>query len=357
MNEKRIESDILIIGAGLTGLYLSYLLREMGRKVMIVEARSILGGRILTKEDGINPPLEMGATWFGYEHSHLQTLISELGLRIFEQKLGDRAIYEPISSSPPQIVKLPPNDRPSFRFIDGTDSIIKSLANEIESKIHLNQIIQKVELDTGGINAHTINTTYHAKFIVSTIPPALLQNSVEFIPELPEKLLSVTASTHTWMGDSIKVALAYEDAFWDTAELSGTIFSSVGPIPEMYDHSNYDHNKHALMGFLNGTYFSLQKSERLELILTQLEKYYGPQVRGFVSYEEKVWRNDPFTFFPYRDHVLPHQNNGHAIYQDVYLDNRFILAGSETCADFGGYMEGALRSARFVFDHLYSCMN
>jgi len=55
------------------------------------------------------PPLEMGATWLGEKHTALIDLLNKLKIEIFEQKLGETAIYESISTSPPQLVKLGPN--------------------------------------------------------------------------------------------------------------------------------------------------------------------------------------------------------------------------------------------------------
>jgi monoamine oxidase len=352
MTKEKVDIEILIIGAGLTGIYLAYLLKAIGKEFVLVEARNRVGGRIWTKSATNGARLEMGATWFGRQHTTLRALISELGLETFEQKLGARAVYEPISTSPPQVVSLPPNDQPSYRFVRGTESIIHALAKDLETNIQLEQVIDKVELTEDSIKAYSTAYIYNAKKIVSTLPPALLIDTVKFIPELPEDVQSVAKATHTWMGESIKVSLAYKDPFWDKDNMSGTIFSSVGPIPEMYDHSNLKHNRHALMGFFNGTYFSLTKEERLELVMNQLQKYYGNQVRDYLSYEEQVWRNDPYTFAPYKEHVLPHQNNGNIAYQRDYLDDRFIIAGTETSEAFGGYMEGAIRSAKFVAEQL-----
>jgi len=87
----------------------------------------------------------------------------------------------------------------------------------------------------------------------------------------------------------------------------------------MYDHTDAEEEYFSIKGFFNGAYFSVSKEERLEMVLTQLEKYYGPQVRNFVGYEEGVWRNESFTYNSYDQHVLPHQNNGHAIFSDTFM--------------------------------------
>ena len=101
------KADLIIIGAGLTGLALAYYLREESINIHLIEARERKGGRIQTKYASAAAPLEMGATWFGRTHHQVVGLLTELQLGSFEQLLGERAIYEPISTSPHQIVQLP----------------------------------------------------------------------------------------------------------------------------------------------------------------------------------------------------------------------------------------------------------
>ena len=142
---KNIDSDITIIGGGLTGLTLAYLLSKKNISVRILEARSRLGGRIFTKKKEGCAPQEMGATWLGKRHTALIRLLRELDLDIFEQVLGETAIYEPISTSPPQLVSLPPNSDPSFRIQGGSTSLIDALVKTLdENTIHTQQIVQSV---------------------------------------------------------------------------------------------------------------------------------------------------------------------------------------------------------------------
>ena len=61
---------------------------------------------------------------------------------------------------------------------------------------------------------------------------------------------------------------------------------------------------------------------------------------------------DPFTYVPCKRAVFPHQNNEHAMYRKPYWNGRLFLAGSETANAFPGYMEGAVRSAEWVYQAL-----
>ncbi len=350
------DTTVVIIGAGLTGLLIAYRLKQKGIACTILEARDKLGGRIQTHYSDNAPPLEMGATWLGKKHTQLNKLLEELSINTFIQELGENAIYEPMSISPAQLVQLPPNSDPSYRIVGGTSTLINKLAEALgEDEIHLSKIVKSINVVSDGLKISGDGFSIKAKQVISTLPPNLFINTINVTPSIPLNLQQIASQTHTWMGESIKVALSYATPFWRAEQMSGTIFSNVGPIPEMYDHSNYEDEKYALKGFLNGSYFSLDKEERLKMILVQLQKYFGDNAKDYLSYEETVWRAEPFTFKDYYDHVLPHQNNGHAAYHQTFLNDKLIIGGAETAKEFSGYMEGAVRSANYILENLISC--
>lgn len=350
---EKVKANIIIIGAGLTGLTLAYYLKQHHISVILIEARDRLGGRIYTKESFGNAPIELGATWISTEHKLLLDLVKELKLDIFDQILGNSAFYEATPNSPFQLVPLPHSDSPSYRIKNGTKLIIEGLSSIIDSKnIFTNQKVLSIEKNDTSIIAKTNTHLFYGDIVVSTLPPMLFAKSIDISPPLPDDLLDIAFKTHTWMGDSIKIALTYKERFWDKKQLSGTIFSNVGPITEMYDHSNYEGSRFALKGFFNHVYFGISKKERLQMVLNQLEKYYGVQARNFISYEEAVWKNEPFTSTESTDYIFPHHNNGHSLYQKAYLSNSLYLGGTETSTISGGYMEGAIHSAK----HIYSLL-
>ena len=340
--------DLLILGAGLTGLSLAYFLREKGLNISILEGRNRTGGRILTITN-YETPLEMGATWISPQHRQLLGLIKELKLDIFEQKLGETAIYEPTSNSHHQLVALPTNQEPSYRIKGGTNRLINSLEQQIETiDIVTDCVAKSIEESEDFLKVNTNQGAFRTNHVVSTLPPFLFLNTIKVSPSLPKELHEVAQNTHTWMGESIKIGLSYSDAFWDKIELSSTIFSNQGPVTEMYDHSNFEQDRFALKGFLNNAYNSISKEERLESIMKQLEKYYGPGVRNFLHYEELIWQYETLTYTPYEGHLFPHQNNGHKAYRNPFLHKRLYIAGTETASEFPGYMEGAIQSAREI---------
>ncbi|MEO0473678.1 MAG: NAD(P)/FAD-dependent oxidoreductase [Bacteroidota bacterium] len=341
MNAEQSHTDILILGAGLCGLVTAYYLRQSGLSIRILEARTRPGGRIHTIQTENATRIEMGATWLGQKHRHLNTLLQELELGIEPQFLGAHAIFEPISTSPPQLVDLPPNEDPSFRIKGGSIRLIESLLASLDHvTINYQQRVSELVYSEKGWKVKTDQDRFRSDLIISTLPPKLLVSNIDFSPSLPSALLDVAQQTHTWMGESIKVGLSFPEAFWRKGKNSGTIASNVGPITEMYDHTSED--GFALKGFMNGAFHATSLPERRKLALDQLEKYYGSQAIHAASYHECVWREEPFTFVPYDAPILPHQFNGEAIFREPLYQNSFYLSGSETAISFPGYMDGAV---------------
>lgn len=289
----------------------------------------------------------MGATWLGRKHTYLTALLEELNINTFEQEIGSRAIFHPVSTSPPYLSQLPENNDPSYRIRGGTSALIKRLAEFVKERQLFTEVpITSIEARGEKLVASTAVKEFEADYIVSTLPPNLFCSSIEITPNLPDELMQVASSNHTWMGESIKVGLVFKKPFWKEENSSGTIFSNTGAIPEMYDHSNPEQTFFALKGFMNDAYFPLSREERLDRILHQLEQYYGKQVHNYLAYHETVWREEPFTYTAYSSPIMPHQNNGHPIFREPYLNGRLLIAGAETASTHPGYMDGAVESAK-----------
>src|SRR4051812_29097357 len=87
------EADVIIVGAGLSGLSAAREVLDAGREPLVLEADDRVGGRILTEHvDGI--PLELGAQWVGDTHDRMQALAAELGVQIYDQFEDGETTYE-----------------------------------------------------------------------------------------------------------------------------------------------------------------------------------------------------------------------------------------------------------------------
>ena len=344
---KQGKLPVVILGAGLSGLLTAFRLKKAGIPVKILEARDRAGGRIKTVIGADSTPLEMGATWFGNQHQNLKNLLEELNLLAFNQYMEGSAIFEATPSSPPQRFQFPPQD-PSFRLRGGTAKLIQALLKFFTAEeIRFNEQVKQILVEEEQVQIRTEDRTYSAAKALCCIPPALLVNTIKFTPELPEALFTEAQNTHTWMQESIKVGVVYKHPFWRDSKIS-TIVSNHGPVIEFYDHSDSTESKFALCGFLHPDYVIFDRKEREEKVIEQLKRLFGKEAGDYLSYDEVVWQKEKFTNADTGETFLPHQNNGHSIFQEPLYRGKIIFSNSETSAVYGGYMEGAVYAANLT---------
>ena len=140
MNTKKTE-NIIIIGGGLSGLTLAYLLSKKNYNPTVLEASSRLGGRIQTVKGNMETPMELGATWFSDMHPNLLSLIEELGLQKYNQFSKGKSFFQTKSFEPPQEFFVSESESPSYRLAGGTQKLIDTLAQLIpKENIKLNKV-------------------------------------------------------------------------------------------------------------------------------------------------------------------------------------------------------------------------
>lgn len=342
---------ILIIGAGLSGLLIAYRLKQEGIPFKILEARDRVGGRINTLYTTNEAPIEMGATWFTQQHQHLIALLKELDLAHFEQAMEASVFYEAVPNAPAQLVQIP-SQAPSFRIAGGTSKLINTLVQKLDkTELLFNQTVSQITINDNSVQV-SANNTFKGDAVVLALPPKLWAKNIAFAPQLPIGLMDIALQTQTWMEDSIKVALTYNQPFWGNENMPGTLFSNQGPIVEFYDQSNYEGTKYALCGFADATLKNLPAEERRQKVITQLITVFGQQAETFTSYEECVWSKENHTFETSETLLNPHQNNGHPIYSTLLFNNQLLIASTEPSPEFAGYMEGAVISANTIADRI-----
>ncbi|TYB76430.1 flavin monoamine oxidase family protein [Bizionia myxarmorum] len=332
---------VIIVGAGLSGLLTAYRLKKECIPFKILESRSRVGGRIHTLFSANDTLVELGATWFQSPHRNLLALLHELKLDYFEQYMDGSAFYQPSAEAPTQLIQLP-NQAPSYRILGGTAKLIKTLYNGLdENNVLLNKTVKEIRFHENGVQV-IADSVYEAEKVVLAIPPKLWARKILFQPQLPSNLIDIAKKTHTWMEDSIKVALTYAKPFWRDAIQSGALFSNTGPITEFYDHCNFEQSKYALCGFMSSTLKNLSNEERRERVLNQLKSSFGKNAMDFIDYNECIWSQEDYTFEESETFLFPHQNNGNAVFRESYYEENLLISSSEASQDFSGYMDGAV---------------
>jgi len=345
---------LVIIGGGLSGLYLAYRMAQRGENFLLIEARNRLGGRIKTSNSH-----DLGPTWFWPGQRHMMELVQELDLQIFEQQNTGDILYEDPNVFSERLSGHQ-YQTTSYRIQNGISSLIDRLQALTPSpNIALNHKVISVENQTDTIeitaqsNGAIRNLT--CENVVFALPPRLIENTIQFVPDLSAGTRSDLRAIPTWMAGHAKALIRYQRPFWKDHNLSGQTFSRIGPMMEIHDASSYDHN-YALFGFLGGS--GIQRKELGEtplkgLIEEQIQRLFGNETPQPLEIIIKDWSQDPLTATA-KD-MEPLQTHPHYRQPDSLKNlwnGRVSFIGSELASSEGGYLEGALIAAEEIIDDM-----
>ncbi|MFM9089439.1 MAG: FAD-dependent oxidoreductase [Cyanobium sp.] len=85
--------DVVVVGAGLSGLVCARELRRRGATVQLLEARDRCGGRMHGRLSQAGTPVDLGGQWVGASHHQLQALLEDLGLRRFATHYEGHGVF------------------------------------------------------------------------------------------------------------------------------------------------------------------------------------------------------------------------------------------------------------------------
>lgn len=80
--------DVVVVGAGLSGLIAARELKRSGFEVLVLEAAERCGGRALAQTSTLGSRLDLGGQWIGHDHHRLAALVDELGATRFTMHTG-----------------------------------------------------------------------------------------------------------------------------------------------------------------------------------------------------------------------------------------------------------------------------
>ncbi len=85
--------DVVVVGGGLSGLVAARKVARSGRSVLVVEARSRVGGRLLNHKLHSGGTIEAGGAFIGPTQDHIAKLADELGVKTFKEYVDGNNVY------------------------------------------------------------------------------------------------------------------------------------------------------------------------------------------------------------------------------------------------------------------------
>jgi monoamine oxidase len=292
---KSEEFDVVIIGAGAAGLAAAMRLSAAGRKVLIVEARNRVGGRILTVE-AEGHSVELGAEFVHGKAPEIFDLVERYGLKAFEVdgdqfcelngRLAECDFFEEVNSVFEKMMKYggpdisfdeflksvcedestrrwarsyvagfhgaPPDDagvkaliedakaeeeidgQRSWRIEGGYRKLIECMRQECERngvELRLNTAVERVAWGDGA-SVFAGEDEFVAATAIVTIPVRLLQiEAIRFEPELTAKKAALDGIA---MGDVVRCVLTFRTRWWE--DLKSADGKSLKDVSFLFSH-------------------------------------------------------------------------------------------------------------------------
>jgi len=85
--------DVVVVGAGLSGLVAARQLQASGLAVTLLEARSRVGGRMHSVSSAGGSPVDVGGQWGGASHHRFAALLAELGVERFDSHYDGLGVF------------------------------------------------------------------------------------------------------------------------------------------------------------------------------------------------------------------------------------------------------------------------
>ena len=340
--------DVVVIGAGLSGLTAAARLAQAGVNVVVLEADTDIGGRIRAIRAPISGQAigDLGPTWVWPKYQPVAARwLKTLGIRTFEQFNTGNAV---ITGYGPQTTYQPlPGQDGMVRIVGGPTALIEALAQRLgPGSIRANALVTKlcptgsqqvsIGLDTG--------EEIVADKVIMALPLRVAATTLD-LPWASPNLLNAMQDTPTWMSTHAKAVALYERPFWRDVGLSGRVASAGGPLVEVHDHTAADMQPAALFGFVGWRADKRQAApEQLRQgILTQLAQCFGPQAGSPRDLVIQDWATNPRIVSPLDlSQPISHPVVRPSILRQTHLDGRAYFAVSEVSERSPGLIEGAL---------------
>ncbi|WP_271271306.1 flavin monoamine oxidase family protein [Aliamphritea hakodatensis] len=356
-----IQTDIAIIGGGISGLYLAAELQAAGADFRVFEARERVGGRILcTGEADCLQGYDLGPSWFWPGQPRMAALLRAAGLNAYPQYSRGDLVYEEMPGDVRQLNFSTMEG--ALRVENGMGSLIRYLSSRSDThRLTSATALSKVRHLPGEaycwqltLNRAGEQQLLKAKAVVLAVSPRVIAKTVQFEPPLAAHALQSLQAIPTWMGRFTKVIAEYETPFWREMNLSGDAISRAGPLQEIHDASLPGASAGALFGFLQQLPRDTESEALQQQVTGQLVRLFGRQAANPLSISFRDWSAQPYTATAedWAESLSGHPQYGLPDSLKRLSSQGLLFTATEMAHQSGGLLEGALEAADAGLTHL-----
>ena len=95
MSGPTARTDIVIVGAGFTGLAAAHVLKEAGRDFLLLEARDRVGGRVEAGSNGLGEEIDLGGQFICDDMPEIMALSKQYGKTLVRAYTAGRGLVQP----------------------------------------------------------------------------------------------------------------------------------------------------------------------------------------------------------------------------------------------------------------------
>jgi monoamine oxidase len=223
------QNKVIIIGAGLSGLVAAYELSQVGHTVIVIEARSRVGGRVLTLRDRFSDGhfVEAGAARIPADHDLTLAYVRHFGLSL-KPFYPNKGLYITVKDGQRSLVSaddlaraMPQAQLLEWTKIDrGSDRLPLAFADALSGKIRLGDRVTEIEQTSQGVRVLSQSGREdRGDCVLCTVPLPVL-GSISFNPPLSAAKQIAFDGGYNYR-PATRMFIEFPERFWEKENLNG----------------------------------------------------------------------------------------------------------------------------------------